>query len=113
MREAHQIRDHALRRGEPAAFSSRSAAARHLLACRPHPQTAEEKRSFLSEFSLCLSRACLGKIIILIYKWRKKPGQHYEQLVFELESGPGGVCVALYLIAGKFYHNNKVRKRAF
>eukprot|EP01046_Picozoa_sp_COSAG06_P019227 COSAG06_NODE_1364_length_9696_cov_14.104929_7_plen_92_part_00 len=24
------------------------------------------------EFSLCLSRACLGKIIIFIYKWRKK-----------------------------------------
>ena len=31
-----------------------------------------KKRSFL-EFSLCLSRACLGKIIISIYKWRKKP----------------------------------------
>jgi hypothetical protein len=25
------------------------------------------------EFSLCLSRACLGKIIIFIYKWLKKP----------------------------------------
>jgi hypothetical protein len=24
------------------------------------------------EFSLCLSRACLGKMIIYIYKWRKK-----------------------------------------
>jgi hypothetical protein len=25
------------------------------------------------EFSLCLSRACLGKKITFIYKWRKKP----------------------------------------
>jgi hypothetical protein len=24
------------------------------------------------EFSLCLSRACLGKIIVYIYKWLKK-----------------------------------------
>ena len=24
------------------------------------------------EFSLCLSRACLGKIMHFIYKWRKK-----------------------------------------
>ena len=24
------------------------------------------------EFSLCLSRACLGKLIIFIYKWLKK-----------------------------------------
>ena len=24
------------------------------------------------EFSLCLSRACLGKMIIFIYKWRKR-----------------------------------------
>ena len=25
-----------------------------------------------SEFSPCLSRACLGKMIVLMYKWRKK-----------------------------------------
>jgi hypothetical protein len=31
------------------------------------------KRAFL-EFSLCLSRACLGKKLHLIYKWLKKPG---------------------------------------
>jgi len=24
------------------------------------------------EFSLCLSRACLGKMMLFIYKWRKK-----------------------------------------
>jgi hypothetical protein len=28
--------------------------------------------SFFECFSLCLSRACLGKMIIFIYKWRKK-----------------------------------------
>ena len=28
--------------------------------------------SFFECFSLCLSRACLGKMIILVYKWRKK-----------------------------------------
>jgi hypothetical protein len=32
----------------------------------------ERKRAFL-EFSLRLSRACLGKKITFIYKWRKKP----------------------------------------
>jgi hypothetical protein len=30
-----------------------------------------EKRPFL-EFFLCLSRACLGKMIVFIYKWREK-----------------------------------------
>jgi hypothetical protein len=35
----------------------------------PHPHPAETPLFF--EFSLCLSRACLGKIIIFIYKWRK------------------------------------------
>jgi hypothetical protein len=30
------------------------------------------KTSFF-EFSLCLSRACLGKMIVFIYKWLKKP----------------------------------------
>jgi hypothetical protein len=30
------------------------------------------KRHFC-EFSLCLSRACLGKKMTFIYKWRKKP----------------------------------------
>ena len=35
------------------------------------PIRPEEKRSFF-EFFLCLSRACLGKIIIFIYKWLKK-----------------------------------------
>jgi hypothetical protein len=32
---------------------------------------SEGKRHFF-EFSLCLSRACLGKIMHFIYKWRKK-----------------------------------------
>jgi hypothetical protein len=31
-----------------------------------------DKTASFFEFSLCLSRACLGKIIVFIYKWRKK-----------------------------------------
>ena len=33
------------------------------------------------EFSLCLSRACLGKIIIFIYKWRKKPPSNLSRIL--------------------------------
>ena len=29
------------------------------------------KNGIFFEFSLCLSRACLGKMIVLIYKWLK------------------------------------------
>jgi hypothetical protein len=29
------------------------------------------KTASFFEFSLCLSRACLGKMIVLIYKWLK------------------------------------------
>jgi hypothetical protein len=36
---------------------------------RDQVKTPEEKRSFF-EFSLCLSRACLGKMFVFIYKWR-------------------------------------------
>jgi hypothetical protein len=40
-----------------------------------HPDAAlkrlQENGRFF-EFSLCLSRACLGKKIVLMYKWRKK-----------------------------------------
>ena len=32
----------------------------------------DDKTASFFEFSLCLSRACLGKIIVFIYKWRKK-----------------------------------------
>ena len=31
-----------------------------------------QKTPFFFEFSPCLSRACLGKKIAFIYKWRKK-----------------------------------------
>jgi hypothetical protein len=31
------------------------------------------------EFSLCLSRACLGKMIVFIYKWRKNLRIHQTQ----------------------------------
>jgi hypothetical protein len=34
------------------------------------PQRCEKRHSFF-EFSLCLSRACLGKIIVSVYKWLK------------------------------------------
>jgi hypothetical protein len=30
-----------------------------------------EKRHHFWSFSLCLSRACLGKMIVLMYKWLK------------------------------------------
>lgn len=36
-------------------------------------------KPFFFEFSLCLSRACLGKLMHFIYKWRKKcflPSRH-------------------------------------
>jgi hypothetical protein len=35
---------------------------------------AGAKNGIFSEFSLCLSQACLGKMIIFIYKWRKNAG---------------------------------------
>ena len=38
---------------------------------RPAGSTLQENVPFW-EFSLCLSRACLGKTIAFIYKWRKK-----------------------------------------
>jgi hypothetical protein len=39
---------------------------------------------FSSAFSICLSRACLGRMIISIYKWLKKTvflktGEHWAQ----------------------------------
>jgi hypothetical protein len=41
------------------------------------------RRVSFFEFSLCLSRACLGKIMLFIYKWRKKtvflPGQAHPR----------------------------------
>ena len=40
-------------------------------ACRLCPKAPPEKMAAFFEFSLCLSRACLGKKIALIYKWLK------------------------------------------
>ena len=37
----------------------------------PLPRPDEETPLFL-EFSLCVSRACLGKIIVFVYEWLKK-----------------------------------------
>ena len=42
----------------------------HHVACMPKAVNGRETGIFL-EFSLCLSRACLGKMIVFIYKWRK------------------------------------------
>eukprot|EP01046_Picozoa_sp_COSAG06_P056837 COSAG06_NODE_10885_length_1601_cov_168.692941_1_plen_151_part_10 len=41
------------------------------------------ERSFFGDFSLCLSRACLGKVFGFIYKWLKKG-------VFRTCGGGGG-----------------------
>jgi hypothetical protein len=43
-------------------------------------------RSLFFEFSLCLSRACLGKMFVLIYKWLKKT-------VFTHLDATVGLCV--------------------
>jgi hypothetical protein len=37
-----------------------------------------EKTASFFEFSLCLSRACLGKMIVFIYKWLKNAGFRRE-----------------------------------
>ena len=41
------------------------------------------KTPLFFEFSLCLSRACLGKMIVYMYKWRKK-SLSFTQLSFVL-----------------------------
>jgi hypothetical protein len=38
-----------------------------------NPQTPPSTKRAFFEFSLCLSRACLGKMMHFIYKWLKKP----------------------------------------
>ena len=40
----------------------------------------KRKRAFF-EFSLCLSRACLGKMFTFIDKWLKKPVSYLEEEV--------------------------------
>ena len=54
------------------------------------------KRSFF-EFSLCLSRACLGKIIVYIYKWLKKTVFH---LIERFRRDGGEVCHPVWLERG-------------
>ena len=45
----------------------------HAAPPRPAPRAPRLRENGTSfEFSLCLSRACLGKIMHFIYKWRKK-----------------------------------------
>ena len=40
-------------------------------ACMPDETVQVRKTASFFEFSLCLSRACLGKMIVFIYKWLK------------------------------------------
>jgi hypothetical protein len=48
-----------------------------------HPDAvAVRKTASFFEFSLCLSRACLGKMIVLIYKWLKN-AVFFPQAVFD------------------------------
>jgi len=41
-------------------------------------QRTRRGNALFLEFSLCLSRACLGTIIVFIYKWLKKTVFHLE-----------------------------------
>ena len=50
------------------------------------------KTASFFEFSLCLSRACLGKIIGFIYKWRKTPFFAGKPTVLILSNG-GAVAI--------------------
>jgi hypothetical protein len=50
------------------------------------------KRHFI-EFSLCLSRACLGKIMHFIYKWLKK--WRFSHLSIATEAAPTGSVVRM------------------
>jgi hypothetical protein len=42
--------------------------------------TTGEKNATLFEFSLCLSRACLGKMTHFVYKWHKKCRFSHQRL---------------------------------
>eukprot|EP01046_Picozoa_sp_COSAG06_P023428 COSAG06_NODE_1859_length_8205_cov_15.172095_9_plen_118_part_00 len=46
----------------------------------------EEKQSFFGVVSLCLSRACLGKMFVFIYKWHLKKAVFYSPMKIALPS---------------------------
>eukprot|EP01046_Picozoa_sp_COSAG06_P051206 COSAG06_NODE_8302_length_2208_cov_2.801802_3_plen_105_part_00 len=75
-------------------------------------EACEERLSFL-QLSLCLSRACLGKMIIFSIKWhhRAKKGvsrtslhQHRAPLLFQLRTVPvqHPVCVPAQVVELRF-----------
>ena len=51
------------------------------------PSSPPSRKRHFFEFSLCLSRACLGKMMTFIYKWRKKcrfsPFSHLTLMKFD------------------------------
>jgi hypothetical protein len=52
-------------------FFVRGAKNERVVFAPPFSREMRENGTFF-EFSLCLSRACLGKMLIFIYKWLKK-----------------------------------------
>jgi hypothetical protein len=61
------------------------------LSTHPMVQRLRKKTPLFFEFSLCLSRACLGKMIDFKYKWRKK--WRYSHPSHRVVSSPGsGSC---------------------
>ena len=58
---------------QPAKLSINHHSPNHRRHCAPRlPRPNPGKTALFFEFSLCLSRACLGKIMHFIYKWLKK-----------------------------------------
>ena len=59
------------------------------------------------EFSLCLSRACLGKMFIFIYKWRKKTHSTNHFTILRRQKLPTKeictVCPSMALIQGQCF----------
>ena len=93
-------------RGVPGGSTAtrRSPAARDLQVGALQPSRAVEVRKTASsvfELSLCLSRACLGKMFVLIYKWLKnavfsQASDHYPS---RISSDTSILDLVLYLVA--------------
>jgi hypothetical protein len=54
---------------------------------------ALQENTSVFEFFLCLSRACLGKMIIFIYKWLKTPFSHLPRGEFAVTKRPVSMVV--------------------
>ena len=72
---------------------------------QPGADTKGKRHSFLS-FSLCLSRACLGKMIVYIYKWRKK-GDSIQKISFYMTNVllQGSLCLCAEAL---FWYSSKL-----